>query len=242
MEGAYIMSVILNTRPTHQSENLTRLIEKSGSTVFNFPIIEILPVHFSPIKTDDFDIFIFLSTNAVNHFFAQHPLSRINSKIIAMGSATKKALNILKFHRVICPKYFSSEGILKMPLFHNIQNKSVVIISGENPKPLLQTVLMERDAIVKNIVCYARKPIVYDMTIAFPILVKNKIDIVISTSSESFFYLTRLFSPFAYRAWLMQKTLCVINEKMKNTAIDSGFKSVIQADNATDQMIVKAIM
>ncbi|HLB55849.1 MAG TPA: uroporphyrinogen-III synthase [Coxiellaceae bacterium] len=233
---------ILNTRPAHQSEHLTYLIEKNGSSVFHFPLLEILPVSFNPIKVGDFDYIIFLSANAVHYFFGGSGSDNaVNETIIAIGSATKHALTKLGFNKVICPTNFSSDGILKMREFQNCKNKSIAIISGENPKPLLSKILRERGAILKNIFCYCRKPITYDMEKIFPVLQANNIDIIITTSAENLLHLMHLFQKPNHRAWLLEKKLCVINEKMKTDAFAIGFKSVIQAENATDEMIAKSM-
>lgn len=232
---------ILNTRPAHQSENLTRLIEKSGGGVFHLPLLKILSVSFYPIKIDDFDYIIFLSANAVNYFFKKNKLLFCEKKIIAIGSATKNALAKLELNNIICPDDFNSEGILKIPELQHCKNKSIVIISGENPKPLLAKELSKRGAILKNIFCYCRKPIQYNMKKVFSTLLENKINTIIVTSYESFLHLLGLFKKPDHRAWLLQKKLCVVNEKMKNAALEAGFHTIIQAKNATDEEIARKV-
>lgn len=228
---------ILNTRPAHQSEHLTHLIEKNGGTVFHLPLLEIRPISFNLIKIEDFDYIIFLSANAVNYFFKKNKLSFCEEKIIAIGSATKNALMKLELNNIICPDHFNSESILELSELQNCKNKFIAIISGENPKPLLTKELFARGALVKNIFCYCRKPIAYDIEKIFPTLLENKINTIIVTSYESFLHLMNLFKKPDHRAWLLQKKLCVVNEKMRNAALETGFHTVIQAENATDEEI-----
>ena len=235
---------VLNTRPSLQAHNLTRLIEQADGRVFHLPIFDIQPTVFEPVNLNNFDIIIFQSSNAVCHFFHQQKKQKIKSmtaKIIAIGSATKKALNIAGFNQVLLPDHFSSEGILAMPLLQSIFEKSILIIYGENSKSLLTDILTERGAKTTTLSCYQRIPLLHDMKIIFPKLVRSNITVIISTSSDSFFYLIRLFEAPLHRAWILNKTLCVINEKMKVQAEKIGFKSVIQADNATDEAIVKMV-
>jgi uroporphyrinogen-III synthase len=232
---------VLNTRPLHQADNLTRLIEHKGGRVFQLPVFAIAPIAFQPVNLDDFDYLIFQSSNAVDYFFHQQKIKLTRAKIIAIGSATEKALHKAGFDQVITPDHFSSEGILAMPLLQSILGKSILIICGENPKALLSEKLMGRGAKVTTLHSYQRTPVIHDMNGIFRTLMLNNITVVVSTSAESFFYLMRLFSAHTHRAWLLKKTLCVINERMAIEAQKVGFKSVIQADNATDEAILKRI-
>lgn len=232
---------VLNTRPSHQADNLTCLIEHKGGRVFQLPVFTIEPITFQPINIDDFDYLIFQSSNAVHYFLHNQTLQSTTAKIIAIGSATKKSLQGAGFAHVITPDHFSSEGILAMSLFQSISGKSILIISGENPKSLLSEKLTGRGAKITTLHCYQRTPVMHDMNVIFPTLMLNNITVVISTSAESFFYLMRLFEAPQYRAWILEKTLCVINERMAIEAQKMGFKSIIQADNATDEAIVERI-
>ncbi|MCX7120421.1 MAG: uroporphyrinogen-III synthase [Gammaproteobacteria bacterium] len=207
---------ILNTRPTNTL----------GETAFHLPVIEITPVPFQSIKIDDFDYCVFLSANAVDCFFKQSSCKKTKTLFIAIGSATKDALSQLGFTHIITPSTFNSEGLLDLPEFQSTENKLIVIISGENPRPLLTEKLIQRGAQVNNVFCYARKPVSHDMDIIFPQLMKLNIDTVISASSESLFYLLRLFQNPEHRAWLLNKKLSVMSEKMKMEALAAGFCDV----------------
>lgn len=232
---------VLNTRPSHQADNLTRLIEQKGGHVFQLPLFAIQPVTFETIDPNNFDYLIFQSSNAVHYFLNQQNIKSTTAQIIAIGSATQKTLNKAGFDQVIIPDYFSSEGILAMPLLQNVLRKSILIVCGENPKSLLSDMLTKRGAKTTTVYCYQRTPILHDMKRVFPTLMQNDIGIVVSTSMESFFYLMRLFEAPSYRTWILQKTLCVINEDMATEARKTGFKSVIRANNATDEAIVESI-
>ncbi|OGT44949.1 MAG: hypothetical protein A3E82_01840 [Gammaproteobacteria bacterium RIFCSPHIGHO2_12_FULL_38_11] len=209
---------ILNTRPKNTLSEIA----------FHLPVIEIVPVQFKPTNTDDFNYCIFLSANAVFNFFQQQKLTTVASQLIAIGPATKNALIKLGFIHIITPKTFNSEGILALPELKNINNKSVAIISGENPKPLLTQELNLRGTRVKNIFCYSRKPVLHDMNIVFPKLIKYPIDTILSASSESLFYLLQLFKTPEHRQWLLNKKISIISEKMKAEAMEAGFCDICQ--------------
>ncbi len=238
---------ILNTRPAHQAKNLSRLMLESGGTVFHLPLMTIEPIAFEPIKLDDFDVVIFLSVNSCQArlpclvFQKKGTEGAPGTKIIAIGPATQNALIARGFQNVICPDTFSSEGILEMPLLRDCRDLSIALICGENPKSLLKNNLMARGARVKTLFCYRRKPIIYDMDIIFPQLVKQEINCIVVTSLENFACLMHLFERSSYRAWILDKQLCVINEAMKIEALTAGFQRVIRAENATDTAIQHAI-
>jgi uroporphyrinogen-III synthase len=235
-----IISPVLITRPTHQSHHLTHLIHEAGGRVSQLPLFTIEPVAFKPIKLDDFDTLIFLSANAVHCFFAINEATTTTKTIIAIGPATQQALAKLGFHAII-PDIFSSEGILEIPILQHISQQSIAIISGENTKPILAPALIARGARVTPVICYARCAMMHHMEVAFPVLQKNKIATVICTSNESLSQLMRLFEDPKHRAWLLKRALCVISDEMKANALSLGFQTVIQADNATDDAIIKAL-
>lgn len=230
---------IINTRPTHQSSYLSALLEKNGAQVFQLPLFEIQPISFSSKKIDVSDIIIFSSSNAVTHFFsASHP--DISHKlIIAVGPATQKSLEKQGILNVVCPKQFSSEGILALSQLQKIQRKNILIICGENPKTLLKNKLITRGAQVGVIFCYRRAPISHDVNVIFQSLSDS--NLIICTSRESFLQLMHLFQTPLHHQWILQKTLCVISDDMKADAIAVGFSSVIQADNATDEAIIASL-
>ncbi len=230
---------VLNTRPKHQADSLNHLIENKGGVVFNLPVFEIQPVQFPVENTDKFDCLIFLSTNAVANFFQKHTPQ--GECIIAIGPATKFALEEQGVRDVICPSQFNSEGILLLPEMQSIKNKKIAIICGENSKSLLPDALKKRGAEIKSIICYRRNPVAYDMNIVFKTITDSDINCIVSTSLESYFALLLLFKNPKHRAWLLKNTICVISDEMKQQATKDGFSRVIQANNATSEAIVAAI-
>lgn len=233
---------VLITRPAHQVQHLSQLITATGATVFHLPVFDIQSLPFSPINPDQFDYFIFLSANAVFNFFSRVDKNNfLTLNMIAIGSATKRALNDIGMTNILCPNQFSSDAILQMPELQHVATKNIVIICGETPKPLLQKILSERGALIHEIFCYRRQNCVYDMGDIFSQLIANQIDVVVCASAKSLLQLVALFTAPTHHAWLLQKTLCVINESMKNIAIKMGFHSIIVAENATDEAVSFAV-
>ena len=231
---------VLNTRSTHQAKKLTSLLESNNIDVVEFPLLAIKPVAFYPIKTDDFDIIIFTSQNAVTYFYAQQPDAVFLNTVIAMGPATQAALEN-NHVTAIMPAQFNSEGMLALDIFRDILGKKIAIISGENPKLLLHDTLIKRDAIVNTIFCYRREPIHDDMSAEFSILSAENIDVIIVTSSDNYQQLLRLCSAPIHRQWLLSTIICVTSDTLKQTALSDGFQTVFSSKNATDEAIVYTI-
>lgn len=230
---------VLNTRPAHQANSLTRLIEDKGGFVFNLPVFDIHPVKVNTENLNEFDCIIFLSANAVMHFLkekVQNP-----ARMIAIGPATQFALEKMGIENIILPSQFSSDGILSLREMQSVKNKKIAIVCGEHSKSLLPDTLKKRGAEIKSIVCYRRNPIAYDMDIIFKKITDSDINCIVSTSLESYFALLLLFKNPLHRAWLLKKTICVISDEMRQQATADGFARVIQADNATNDAIMAVL-
>ncbi|MDP1574541.1 MAG: uroporphyrinogen-III synthase [Coxiellaceae bacterium] len=226
--------IILNTRPKNQSHALTLQLQSMGAQIVELPLIEIEPVFFSEIvyKTD---IALFLSANAVNYFC--HKATVECACIIAIGPATAQALSNHGYENTMSPLHFSSEGLLEMPALQEPQHKKIMIISGEDSKALLPDTLKSRGACIQKISCYRRKRVSYKASTLISAL---QCGYIIVTSSEIFQALLNLFE--AHAAWLKERTLCVISDEMKRQVKSLGFRSVIQAKNATTEAIIEALV
>lgn len=230
---------VLNTRPAHQSESLTQLIKAKGSLVYHLPVFEIQPIQINAENIGEYDYIIFLSANAVVNYFNQK--ENKHAHVIAIGPATKLALEKMHIKDVMLPVDFSSDGILSMPEMQAVNNKKIAIISGEKSKSILPDTLKKRGAEVRSIICYRRNAIKYDMAVTFKKLKEFNVDYIISTSMESYLALLALFDRSEYRTWLLKKTICVISDEMRRRVIADGFLNVIQAKNATDEAIVLSL-
>lgn len=217
------------------------MLKKAGHRVIHLPVIDITPIAFSSPKLSEITHLIFLSANAVSCFFSQ--ISTIdfrNQAIIAIGPATQQAIEKYGISNAIIPNQFSSQGILDLDCFSDPSQHTILIISGENAKPLLAKTLALRGARVIKLSCYQRTCIKYDMDTTLPQLEKTGVDTLISTSHDSLNCLFQLFSNVNQRQWLLTKTLCVISQEMTDFAKSIGFHQIIQADNATTEAIVAA--
>ena len=238
---------ILVTRPRHQAQALCELIEKKGGSAVLLPTIVIKPPHnkekfellFNQLNT--VDIAIFVSQHAVHaanlHWPEETPSTM---KIVAIGPGTKQALkkNNLPVHNI--PAQYNSEGLLALPVLNSVQQKSIVIFSGENPRTLLSTELRQRGALVTEAMGYRRAcPSISDAKLHT--ISSRPLDCIVSTSQESLQNLVAIFHQS--REWLFQQRLLVISPTMAKLAQSTGFtQKPLIANNATDLAIVDTLI
>lgn len=215
--------MILNTRPKPFSLTRDNTQHAISDNEFSLPVFSIEPID-SHMRSVTCHIGIFVSLNAVECFF-NHATIHANH-LLAVGDATELALKNKGYKNIHLPEEYSSEGLLKMPLLQDLSGKSVTIVCGENTKTLLQETLTERGAHTIPVICYRRVPIQHNMKKIFPALEKNSIDSVVSASFESLEQLMLLFKKPKHRAWLLDKKLLVLTEKMRTEAIKLGFQKV----------------
>ena len=188
------------------------------------PVFAIEPID-CHIRSIAGDIGIFVSANAVDCFYRAGSLHVTH--LFAIGTRTQQALQNKGFKNIVIPDIFSSDGLLQIPLLSNVSGKTIVIVCGENAKPLLFNTLEARGARITRIICYRRVPIHYNMTKTFSVLSHHPIQTVFSGSFESLQQLMMLFHRKAHHAWLLKKTLYVMTEKMREEAVRLGFAEVV---------------
>ena len=161
---------ILVTRPAAQSENLARLIVRSGGEPWCFPLLKILPAEDAePLRQaigqlDSYNVAVFISPNAVDFsvpaVLAQRPWPA-GLQTVATGSATAARLAGFGVGPAIVPAdRFDSEAMIELAVFQpgQIAGKRVLILRGNGGRELLSDTLRARGANVAALTCYRRLP------------------------------------------------------------------------------------
>ena len=123
------LSVVV-TRPVAQSDFLDQQLCKLGAKSILFPCIETvqldckLAIEALPIRLEEFDIFIFVSRNAVQFSVTQIPqlidLFSTGIKFAAVGLSTAKELQKLGIKQVLSPQQeFDSDALQALPELQN---------------------------------------------------------------------------------------------------------------------------
>lgn len=236
---------IVVTRPTHQAKKLCQRIETLGGHPLSFPTIAIESLtqtpHFQQIlhKINDYDIAIFVSANAVENTAPLWQPPKKPLTIVAIGPGTAQALTHHGIKVDIIPEQFSSEGILALPIFTQLQHKKIIIFCGEDSRPFLRETLTQRGAVVNETICYRRYCPKLNASQKQQLL-SQQIDYIITTSQESLLNLCALLKSELSR--IQQIPLVVISPTMHTLASEMGFPQVIIAENATDDAVVQALL
>lgn len=228
---------VLNTRPAGQNHKLTALIEKAGGMVMEIPALVISPLDNTWLaKLDDlttFDIAIFISTNAVNFFFAELLVKGVTwpQKIICIpvGFATKKALNRANVNNCILPLQADSSGVVSLDLLKNVAGKKILYIKGKGGRQHIVQNLIDRQAEVLSIAVYEREMPEINNSHLCHLWHDNVVDIIIFTSTSAIKNFINLCAPEGM-SWLQKTTCLVISERLAQFAKLQGIDDVIVAN------------
>ena len=238
-------ATIINTRPLHQSQNLTNMLETAGFDVYHLPLLAIKPVEFKQPDLNNINCLIFLSANAVTHFFSSYSPEHLKKQsnkqptIVAIGPATQKSLHAYGLTDIIVPSKFCSEGILELSYFKNPKDINILIVSGKDPNPTLFRALSNAGATIKSIVCYKRICNALNTTAVFNELQKREVKAIITTSHASLMCLISSFADPQHKAWLSERCFIVTSEKARETCLNHQLNNTIIAKNATDAEITQ---
>jgi len=242
---------ILNTRPVSQNKTLHEKIKTLGGESYLFPIIHIEActltkeqqaqlAHLAP-----WNAWIFTSQNAVLHsmpYWPQwQPFMTNATKVFAIGKATEQKLLKNNFlHPVITPeKGFNSEALLEHPALQHLHQQSILLISGEGGRGLLENTLKERGAHLLKLPVYRRITSTLLETTPLHFFEENHFHWAIFTSCES---LHHFFSRWPVES-MQGLSLVVISDRMVSFARNLGFKGrMIQATHGSADSIIRAIV
>lgn len=242
--------VVLVTRPSHQADELVRLIAAQGGEALRFATLQIesdvdeaqVRAHLGEVSA--FDIAIFISTNAVEHgvrFLPEDPGQR--PAIAAIGPSTARALSDAGFEPDIrATRGFTSEALLLEPQFDNVDGKRIVIFRGVGGRATLGRELSRRGAEVVYAEVYRRdRPQRLDGYIASR-LAAGSIDAVTATSAETLVNLHELASGEALRG-LRATQLVTSSERVVKKAAALGFeREALLASAPSDEALVRALV
>ena len=243
---------VLVTRPAHQAQHLCELIEAHGGQAMLFPVLEITgpddPAALAEIidRLDDFDIAIFISTNAVSQalslILARRSLP-LHLRLATVGLRTAKELEQFGLCADIFPsEKFNSEALLDMAEMHDVAGKNIVIFRGEGGREFLADTLKQRGASVEYAQVYRRAKPQADTGTLMSALEQGKIDIITVTSNEGLCNLFDMAGVHGQQC-LRRIPLVVISERTAALARELEFDHPAQVSNAaSDDGLLEAII
>jgi uroporphyrinogen-III synthase len=238
---------VLVTRPQPQAASLAEAIEAVHGRPLTFPAMEILgPEDPEAVQARlgaarEADLLVFVSPNAVSHAFPLLPDDLpVGLRIAAVGRATAQALDGVGLEPDLVPTAREdSEGLLALVGMQQVEGLSVLILRGEDGRPLLGDVLRERGARVSYIEVYRRRLPRRNADN----LVRNwdsLVQAVTVTSNEILDNLMQLLGPQGVEH--MRGTITIVaSRRVAEYARELGIDEVFVAPGASDQAMVRTL-
>jgi uroporphyrinogen-III synthase len=243
---------ILITRPQPQAQLLANTVVALGAKPLVLPCVAIAPPpDLSQLARAsqciaDYDMAIFISPSAVESsypYLLQYSANLPQSlKVGCIGEGTAHALARLQIKVDFYPKpRFNSEELLALPELQNVSGKRIAIFKGVGGKPLLTDTLQARGAKVDEVISYQRLCPTVEVDDIMAYWHQQGINVVIATSQETLTNLLQIL-PESGQDLLKLTPLMVISPAMEQLAKQLQFKTVIVAENATEQAIVASLI
>jgi uroporphyrinogen-III synthase len=226
-------TTVLVTRPIHQQGNFLKLLDRVAAKALSYPLINIKATANKKTCIDqlntlvDIDYLIFVSPNAVlfAHQLLPFPWLSSRTKLVAIGDATARTLLECGQSAALFPQSCaSSEGLLGLDEFKDVQNCTIAIISGNSSRTLLTDILTNRGALVKTITVYESHMPSYSLTEQLAVFKTSKPDIICITSNLGLKNLLAV-SDSRFHEQLLNTPLVVNSERCVKLARQLGFKA-----------------
>jgi uroporphyrinogen-III synthase len=230
---------------------LLAAIREAGGAALALPMLEIQALVPEPASAailaalSDFDIAIFISTNAVRAACARWRESGTAwpNKLLclATGTGTAQALAREGIAASSAVAAMNSEELLALDVLAAVQDKRIVIFKGEGGRGLLGASLRARGARVSECILYRRVPPAVEPAELQRILAESAIDTVLISSAEGLANLVGLLGEDSAGTMTGRLVLVVPGERIAQLARASGFTRVEIAANATDGAMLAAL-
>ncbi len=241
---------VLVTRPEHQAENLSRLIEQRGGIAVRFPTLEIVSRDDDRIKStlanlDGFRWVVFISANAVNFALKANSgkIPRTKSvRFAAVGQATAQAMKMAGLPVDLVPEYgYNSEALLEMPQLQQVEGQNCLIVRGEGGREQLATTLRSRGAEVDYLEVYKRIIPRMDSSPVVELLAQHRLDVITVTSAEALQNLSLMLGEKNNKL-LSLIPLVVVSDRIRCLAADMGFNRITVTDSPIDTAILETVI
>lgn len=247
LNGAHV----LVTRPAHQAENLSRLIEECDGVAVRFPTLAIVPLDDSCTiqntlaHLDRYQWLVFISANAVtmhSYYSDGVKIDKFKSvRIAAIGKATAQALALAGLSVDLVPESgYNSEALLAMSQMQQMNGQSCLIVRGKGGREELATTLRSRGATVEYLDVYKRIIPDLDSSQVSLLLAQDKLDVITATSGDALQNLLIMLEEKNHQQ-LFEVPLVVISNRIRQIAADMGFKRIAVTNSPSDAAILETV-
>jgi uroporphyrinogen-III synthase len=203
-------------------------LRAEGYDVLVAPVLQIVPTDERPPRELP-DVVIFVSEQAVRHCGALDFCRRAD--VFAVGARTRQAL-AERGVDAVSPEQATSEGLLALPELRRLDNRIVLIVSGEGGRSLLQDELNERGARVLMFRCYRRQA-------ATPLEIDAScVDAIVAASGEG---LARALEVWRAAGGAPSVPVLVPSHRVAEEARRAGCPRVVECAGADTRAILSAL-
>jgi uroporphyrinogen-III synthase len=241
---------VLVTRPAHQAENLSGLIQGRGGEAVRFPVLDIVArdnieeVQDALKNLDKFQWVVFISPNAVNFALKANngKIDRLKTvRFAAVGRATAQALEAAGLAVDVVPEQgYTSEALLAMPQMQQVKGQACLIVRGEGGREELANTLRSRGAVVQYLEVYKRTIPSIDSSQVVQLLAQHRLDVITVTSGEALQNLLIMLGENNHQL-LLPIPIVVVSDRIRQLAAGMGFKRIAVTENPADTAILETV-
>lgn len=245
---------IVITRARSQAKELVLQLESLGSSIVEFPTIEIAaPADFTAFdaalgQIEKYHWLIFTSVNGVGPFLDRlHKAGKTTKaikhlKVGAIGPETAKKLAAAGISAGLVPERFQAEGILDAIKPEDLKGKRVLIPRAAEARQVLPNTLRAWGATVDVVVAYRTVLPAIDPAPVAALLRQRTIDVITFTSSSTVKNFVSLFGNRRLDEIAPRIALACIGPITARTVERLGGRAAIVAEEFTIGGLVRAIV
>ena len=231
---------VVLTRPRELAQAFAKRIESRGARALVFPTIEIQPLPVPAVLRDvaRFDFVVFVSPSAVRVARTMLPPWPSTTKAMAISFGTKRELDQAGIAPVIVPQSGAdSEAVLATPELQQVAGKRVLIIRGDDGRPVLGDSLAARGAKVEYAECYRRVRPAADPAPLLAAGKRGEVHAVVALSAQAL----GNFIDMTQGAFSVATPFFVSHERIARHAKGLGVREVVVAATSDDAMIERLV-
>ncbi len=184
-------------------------------------------------------IVIFISVAAVEFANKLLPIASWSTQeIIAVGSATSRALQALGINALV-PEKHDSEGLLALAPLQKVKNKDVIIIRGDGGRELIAEKLHSRGASVHYFESYRRVWRNYTDEL-IKTWRQQQINCILITSNALLEFIVNLLDD-SDSYWKKHCLWLVASDRIAITAKTTGIRHIVNTHGASNKAIINTL-
>lgn len=242
MSAEHLTAIV--TRPQGQAQALLHALAQKDVVAQHYPLLSIAGMPYA-MPTMPVDMCVFTSPNAVRcSLKSLEGIKLAGMPCFAIGPATRDSLLALgDINAMVSDGRYDSESLLAMPSMHAVANKTVLMITGEGGRGLIEKQLRARGANVVVLACYQRRYCELGHS-QMNFLLAEPCSIILSSIEAMQGLATQLESHLQRPLSVAEQrfSLVVSGQRMVQKAIEIGFKNCCCAENATSTALVEAVL